>query len=323
MYCLDLLIVLFPVPKKKWSKALPNGVKKPKQITCDFFKVNVDRNVNMDFIGLVEHILKSKPDPKDRCLEIDEGFARIHGWQVGPDKTAVGCLLRVRTDQDARTSSREVDVIEDLDLPEGKLLTELFTFKYFGEHQIIAVHKNLFAGGHSRLSSYIDEMCGRPMVTFSPILSLSGYERVLKLKNIRMTEFRIAMPQNNTGVDLDDRSVLDVVNIGDSVGAGDIVIRFNARRNHPLADSIKSLIGAVVDRYGERVKSGRVIGDSYDMIEDVVINLIDDRCKERVIVDSAGPKIELADYYRAIDYAYSRRQIEIAQMYGPGANGAT
>jgi hypothetical protein len=296
-----------------------------RRITGNFFFVRIDSTVKKTFIEIVDEIWQHNSTAEKRMQPIPEGYNRLADWTVkiepGYGRVAWGNLQRIRTDQSARMSQRDKDDVLDLALPPGFHLTELFTFLFFEETGTIIVHRNWYAGGHTRLSDYINMKYselhrlpdGSGAVDFETPISTKGLERFQEMGDIYKTEITVAVPKSaHLYEDASGDAVNEVVKMAADVGAAEFTIRFSkGRRKQPLLQRIKSLVSGIVEQGQDNIRSAKAIGRANSISEEITVDLIEERIHERV---SVPVHATLNDYYDALRFAYQQRRREILAL---------
>ena len=87
-------------------------------------------------------------------------------------------------------------------------------FFHFSEFEVLVVHRNVSAGGHARLCSYLNEVISRPVINLEPVLSLSGLKNFEAASEVSLAQIRLAIPKNNQVFNTGNAAVYDVLKLG-------------------------------------------------------------------------------------------------------------
>ena len=167
-----------------------------RKVKFGFYRVELPAG-SCPFHQLLQRHVVSRA-PIDRNVDVEGGFNRIdkYGQVEAPGTWNVGLFLRLRSESDAVIGSLDSEVLEDLRLGEGEVLTEFFTFAYHPDTNVIAVQRNRDAGGVNNFLGYIETISGVKPIDLSIVPDSDPFERVRLLDEVREIQIRIANPRN-------------------------------------------------------------------------------------------------------------------------------
>ncbi len=288
-----------------------------REINCDFFRIRVGHEQEGDFLQTIGEFQARCHRPRDRNFEVEDGYVRLHDWRV-EEGNASGAMLRLRTDGNARIGHIETDDLRDIELRSGEALVDYSCFRYFGEFKTLVLHRNRDAGNEMRLRHYLEKQCNVGPIDFQVLVSADALALFEQMQEITVAEVTIAIP-TNLSAETGGRnvSVGDQIDLARRSGAATFTTRLSMDRTRRslMPDVVRNWIKTYLRDDGETVRSAEVRG-RINRGEDVrTIDLIHDRLRERVRLESLGQKPELPDFYAALDKAYRNRRDEISRMF--------
>ena len=288
-----------------------------REISCDFFRIRVGREAEGDFLQTIGDFQSRCHRARDRNFEIENGYVRLHDWRV-EGNNASGAMLRLRTDGNARIGHLDTDDLRDIELNSGEALADYSCFRYFGEYKTLVLHRNRDAGNETRLRHYLERQCNVGPIDFGVLVSADALALFEQMQEITIAEITIAIP-DNLSAETGGRhvSVGDQIDLARRSGAATFTTRLSMDRTRRslLPDVVRDWIKPYLRDDGETVRSAEVRG-RINRGEDIrTIDLIHDRLKERVRLESVNNKPELADFYESLNKAYQNRREEIGRMF--------
>ena len=289
-----------------------------REITCDFFRVQLGQNGSDNFLDAMNSFQARCNQATVRNLSTEDGYVRLHNWQT-IDGEGSGALLRLRTDGGTRIAQIDTDDLRDLSLSANEALADFSCFKYFAEFQTLVVHRNRDAGNESRLRYYLEQKGTLRPLSFELLVSTNALQRFARLQEITVAEIQIALPE-----DLGAETSGGNVSVGQAISlarrskAATFTTRFSmghSRRRKMDMPFIKQFIQETIEQQGDRVHAAEIKG-RMESGEDVqTIDLIRDRMREKVRLDTGEARPTLADFYETLSKAYRNRRQEISQQF--------
>ncbi len=290
-----------------------------RKINCDFFRMNVGPDQRGDFVQTLDGFCSRCPRTRDRDLEVEDGFLRLHDWRV-EDGNARGALLELRTDGGARIANLDNYDLRDLELRQGEGLADYSCFRYFGEFKTLVIYRNRNAGNEKSLRYYLEQKTNVRPIDFDVLIATDALQRFERMQEIVFAELTIAMP-NNLNAETAGRgfSVGQEESLLNRARAATIKTQLSmghTRRSMDL-NTVKGWIKGNIDDYGEAVHSAKVRGrlESGEPIDS--IDLIQDRIRQEVEVRAVGSRPAISDFYDALERAYHLRRDGISRQFLP------
>lgn len=294
-----------------------------RKISCDFFQVSLGRDGNQSFISTINAIHKNKPNVRDRNIQIGDDYMRIHGWTVN-GKNAYGALLRLRVRNNASIARLDLDDLRSLELQKGEILTEYYGFRFYGEFNVLVVHRNKDAGSISRLESYLNELLPecRPVV-MAHVPASDPWARMDQLRDISIVEVTIARPSSLAIFRGSGKSAQEVGELTSDSNAEYLTLRFSmGHTRRSLSDEIKNFLREIRDLgvihsasvHGRQVYKYKKVAD-VTRDETTIIDLVSDHIQDKVLVEIPDNKLDIGDIYLALEKAYERRYDDLATQF--------
>lgn len=246
------------------------------------------------------------------------GFRReFYGLAINGTNRCRGSLRKFRNDDLPKISS--LGGIElDLPLVDGQGLVEHNCFIYFPKYSVIAIHYNLHANHHSRLT---DTLYGlwETKVELTPLISADTFQRLNKtgttLVEIEAKIPKPANPQLLPQADDFSQRALDLLNLSDAdnltfkVGIDQRYAGMNRRLANWLKNSVRTISQYDPQKLTAKIDENGIVSP---------IDLIADRIKSIQKVEATGRHISRDALYQAIEQAYNEVESEIDAYFSAG-----
>jgi len=229
-------------------------------------------------------------------------------------------MVRIRMDSLPKKAGL-AGVLEELDLQDDEGLGEETAFLYHHPTRILSIQRNRFGISASGLAWYVKEKAGldRPIV-LEPVLETAVLQRLDEVRFVRKLEITLA--GLGTGTPLRNRGygVGDIVRLSETFNAPKIAVELSMgreRRGTLLVEraigALRSLAGLVAENVNE-VQKLEVTGIT-DGDERVVLDLIEERMKEGVMVPDEGRTVSYEARRGALREVWSKRVDELRTRF--------
>jgi hypothetical protein len=282
-----------------------------KAINVDFYRVTPpDGQSFRDML----HAIGDLPIDQ-RNLDMGEHPARLQSVESW-NQCYEGEMVRIRMDSLPQKASLD-GALEDLDLQDDEGLGEETAFLYHHLTRTLAIQRNRFGVPASSFAWYVKEKNGvdRPIV-LDPILETAVLERLDQVKFVRKLDITLAGLSTGTSLRNRGYGVGDIVRLSENFSAPRISIELSMgreRRGSLLVDravgALRSLAGVAADNTDE-VQKLKVTGIT-DSDERVVLDLIEERMKETVLVSDQARTVTYEARRGAIREAWTKRGEEL------------
>ncbi len=292
-----------------------------KYLNIDFYRVKVEDKEERTFLSLLE-VVHGMPDDEGRAQNRTDDAIRLQS--VKKSATAWrGDMLRIRMNESPVKAKRSGET-KPIDFDEDEGLGEETAFMFHVASSILVIQRNRSGVSASALAKYFKILGKVKAITFECILKEDALTRIANMQNIRTFEVHFAGVQNGQSIRGKGHSAKAMYAMLDEFQAPNATIKLSLGRKpgtlQNVVNAVSDLFGNQADAQPQEVKRVIVIGSEGDAEERTLIDLLQDRLSESVIVEvKDGERITSAQRFKALNSAWERNQTYLESTYSsPG-----
>jgi hypothetical protein len=287
-------------------------------LNVDFYRVRVEDKQDRTFLNLLETI-HDLPDDAGRAQHRSEDAIRLQSMKKG-NTSWRGDMLRIRMNE-APVKAKLSGETSAIDLEEDEGLGEETAFLFHAPTNILLIQRNRSGVSASALAKYIKVLGKTNSITFDCILKEDALTRIAKMQNIKTFEIQFAGVQNGQNLRGKGLSAKAMYSMLDRFQAPNATIRLSTGKKqgtlHNVLDAVSDLFGNQADAEPKDIKRIFVVGSEGDEEERTMIDLLQDRLTELVVVEmNDGERITAAQRTKALNTAWERNQTYLQKTYG-------
>jgi hypothetical protein len=292
-----------------------------KFLNIDFYRVKVEDKEDRTFLQLLE-LVQAMPDDEGRAQNRTDDAIRLQSIKKSASAWR-GEMLRIRMNE-APVKAKRSGETKAIDFDEDEGLGEETAFLFNVATSILVMQRNRSGVSGSALAKYFKVLGKVKAITFECILKEDALNRIAKMQNINTFEVHFAGVQNGQSLKGKGHSAKAMYTMLDEFQAPNATIRLSAGRKQGtlqnVVNAVADLFGNQADAHPAEVKRVIVIGSEGDGEEKTLIDLLQDRLSELVIVEvKDGERITSAQRFKALNTAWDRNQSYLENNYAnPG-----
>lgn len=290
-----------------------------KFLNIDFYRVKVEDKQDRTFLQLLEamHVL---PDDESRAQNRTDDAIRLQMTRKGTTAWR-GDMLRIRMNE-APVKAKRSGETKPIDFDEDEGLGEETAFLFHVPTNILVIQRNRIGVSASALAKYFKVLGKVKSITFEAILKEDALKRIARMQSIRTFEVHFSGVQNGQSLRGKGHSAKAMYSMLDEFQAPNATIKLSLGRKRGtlqnVRDFVAELFGNQADNSPSDVTKVVVVGSEGDDEERTLIDLLQDRLSESVIVEMKdGARITSAQRFKALNTAWERNQNYLESTYGP------
>lgn len=292
-----------------------------KYLNIDFYRVRVEDRENRTFLDLLE-VIRALPDDEGRAQTRTDDAIRL---QTVNRSTAYwrGDMLRIRMNE-APVKAKRSGETKPIDFDEDEGLGEETAFLFHPATNVLVVQRNRSGVSASALAKYFKILGKVKAIKFESILKEDALQRIARMQNISTFEVHFAGVQNGHNLRGRGHSAGSMYAMLNQFQAPNATIKLSMGRK---PGRLQNVVNAVADLFGDQaeaqpqeVKRVIVIGSEGEDEERTLIDLLQDRLSESIVVEVRdGERITSAQRFKALNAAWERNQTYLERTYpNPG-----
>lgn len=287
---------------------------------ADFIRVHMGDTTTDSLTHALSELHKRATTAESLNWEIgeDEDFFRIESFKSGgssPDDCE-GVLARFRRHVLPWVASKNAVGVKRLPLGKDEHLISQMAFCYFHDTRTLVTDRGIGVTGFQRLAEYLRNKTAYRGVVFSIRLTADAEQKLRAIKTISKMELSVVNPQRNLGIPGDSRhSVTALTALTETYGGMDvklIVTKGAAKESRPLnVDAVKETMDYVTGPLGFKVRVARIEGTAYDRLEEVAVDLIQDKMVGSVEYKQPAGGLTMDQHIELLRHLYDQRKADI------------
>jgi hypothetical protein len=290
-----------------------------KFLNIDFYHVKVEDKKDRTFLDLLEAV-HAMPDDESRAQNRTDDAIRL---QTVKKSAAAwrGDMLRIRMNE-APVKAKRSGETKPIDFDEDEGLGEETAFLFHVSTNILVIQRNRIGVSASALAKYFKVLGKVKAITFESILKEDALKRIAKMQSIRTFEIHFAGVQNGQSLKGKGSSAKAMYSMLDEFQAPNATIKLSVGRKpgtlQNVVNAVSGLFGNEADSQPSDVTRVIVVGSEGEDEERTLIDLLQDRLSESVIVEiKDGERITSAQRFKALNTAWERNQVYLESAYVP------
>lgn len=290
-----------------------------KFLNIDFYRVKVEDKQDRTFLQLLEE-LNALPDDESRAQNRTDDAVRLQTAKKGTNAWR-GDMLRIRMNE-APVKAKRSGETKPIDFDEDEGLGEETAFLFNVPTNILVIQRNRIGVSASALAKYFKVLGKAKSIIFEAILKENALKRIASMQSIRTFEVHFAGVQNGQSLRGKGHSAKAIYSMLDEFQAPNATIKLSVGRKRGtlqnVTNFVSELFGNQADERPPDVTRVVVIGSEGDDEERTLIDLLQDRLSEAVIVEiKDGARITSAQRFKALNTAWERNQNYLETTYSP------
>ena len=264
---------------------------KNKALRVGFYRVTVNHDPPRRFEEILRRFTDQIPDDEHRAWEAKDEPVRLQ--QLTPHANYwLGDIMRIRV-HDQINRGRRDGRVRPIDFEMGEGPCENTAFLFHPGTRTLAVHEQRGAVPLSALRQYFKVFGEVNAIEMLPLIKLEAIQRAERMHGVRILEVHLAGIEAGRHLGGRNQSAAAIFNLINHFAAPKALIKVEVPRPRGRHEEPRSLRNVVSAIHGllpggvemEEVKKIVVVGrDAQGDVEEAVIDLLDDRLTENILV---------------------------------------
>lgn len=270
-------------------------------ITFDFYRVKVEDKAGRSFPDLLEEMnavddrAQSRTDDAIRLQPVKKSHGMLRGD-----------MLRIRLNE-VPVKAKLSGETKEIDLAADEGIGEETAYLFHPNTRILVIQRNRIGVSAAVMAKYFRTLCKVRAVNLEMILKQDALERIRGMATIRTFEVHVAAPDRAEGLRGRGHSAKAMYDLLNDHQANNLTVKLSMGHKR---GGLQNVIDTIVRLAGNQaedpaVKKILVIGnEDEDDSEKTLIDLLQDRLTESVILEGDGSRVTSAQRFKALNAAW-------------------